>query len=181
MSIGYRILIYVLLLTALVGGLFRWGYVDGTAAQKIRGDAVIATQKAAYDKTVAEATAARDVAELRALNIERLSTKQLADLAAGYEQEIANEKAAADVRAAQFRNGDRRLRVALSAAAACGSAVPGTPGSPGGSDGAATAELSGEAAAGLDGLAGEADGIVGQLTLAQKTIASYVAQFGSHE
>lgn len=180
MSIGYRILIYVLIVTAIIGGLFRWGYVDGTAAQKIRGDKVIATQKAAYDKTVAEATAAKAAAELHALTVEQMTTKQLAEQAAGYEKEIENEKAAATARAAQYRNGERRMRIAIrSASAACSGAVPGAPGPGPVADGSATADIQPEVAGNLIGLADEADATVRKLSALQDYVATVLSRFGS--
>lgn len=178
MSVGYRILAYVVVAFALIFGLYRWGFGNGIAHEKVTSQAEIAKIQEQHNADLALAEQAKDEAEAKAAHIQDMTNRQLADLSNKYQEEIANEKQAAEIRAAQYRSNERRLRVAVQSCSASGGKVPGSAGTGPVADGSGTAELSPEAAASVVTVADDADRVVNKLSALQDYVSTVLKNFG---
>lgn len=106
-------------------------------------------------------------------NLERQSAVDMARVSADYQKELQNVQAQRDRARADLRAGKLRLRdPGARLAATCGDPAPNPSTAPERRDGAAQAELSGEASRFLLDLAAEADAVVVQLTACQAALTA---------
>lgn len=102
---------------------------------------------------------------------EQRHAQDIANVSAQYQEDLKYVKQQKDRVIADLRAGTQRLRIPIAASpAACSGITPEAFAAAGGRDGAARAELSGEAAEFLVGLASDADEIAHQLTRCQQII-----------
>lgn len=147
---------------AAVGGAYLYGDHVGTKTERAAWLDRDNKALAATNKRIIELNEA-------ARATERKHAEDLAGVSAGYQKELQDEKAKADRVVSDLRAGNKRLRIAV-ADSACGSETGGTASGSGGRDGGTRAELSGEAAEFLVGLASEADQVVRQLQACQEIV-----------
>lgn len=158
----YRLLALALLIAAAIS----FGWVKGAAS--VQRDWDLATAQAERDAAHQLATTITRVQQR-----ERAAAEQLALAAARAAEEKARDQAARAAHTARLRAGTERLSVPVILPACSAGDQPQPAATASGGHAAARADLPGQTAADLVELAGEADDVVRQLQLLQRTLITY--------
>ena len=164
---GVKILAAILLMAAIVGAIYSYGQQQfGLGKQAERADWL-----ARENKELTAANQKITKLEEQYRKQEQRHAQAMADASTQYQEDLKNAQANKDRIIANLRTGDIRLRIPVAATGKAGGNIPAEAlSSATGRDDQAHAELSPEAAEFLVGLVDECDGVVHQLTAAQRVI-----------
>lgn len=149
---------------ASVTGAFFYGQNVGAEDERVEWQQRENVELTAANKRIIELTeTARAQESEHAVELHAISAK--------YQEDLQNEKAAADRVISDLRNGSRVLRIPVTRTVeTCGGEAGTAPASTSGRDGEARADVHPAAAEFLVGLASEADAVVRQLQACQRVI-----------
>ena len=149
---------------ASVTGAFFYGQNVGAEDERVEWQGRENVELTAANRKILDLTeAARARESFHAIELNAISTK--------LQEDLQNEKAAADRVISDLRNGSRVLRIPITRTVeTCGGEAGTAPASTSGRDGEARADVHPAAAEFLVGLASEADAIVRQLAACQAVI-----------
>lgn len=165
----------VLLVAALIGGIYAYGQQQFGLGEEVERSAWLARENTTLTTANARIKELEDQARIK----EHEHAQGMAKASAQYQEDLKNEKTAKDRVIADLRSGALRLRIPVTCPGAAGGSATATPGSGAvGRDGETRAELSFEASEFLVGLTSEADEVVRQLTACQAVVIADRKQQG---